>query len=253
MDTYLYYTLLLSAISTILPCHSLKYHLVTDGKNWTEAQSYCRQNYTDLVTINSSLDNELVNNTITENSWIGLRNTGNWTWSDGRDSNFTNWNTSQPDNPVPACAEMYKASSNPPGFWNDADCSYSTSPFVCYHDELFLIQKNMTWFEALAYCRSNYTDLVSVLTESIQYWVSRHAQQASSPLVWIGLRYTCTLDYWFWVNGNSTCYQNWAPNNGGGWEECGSNGAVQRDGEHQWFTMNEMEKFNFICSNSSDY
>ncbi|KAM6951079.1 collectin-12-like [Aplochiton taeniatus] len=109
----------------------------------------------------------------------------------------------------------------------------------------------MTWFESLAYCRANHTDLVSVHTERIQHWVSRRAQQASSLHVWIGLRYTCALDYWFWVSGNSTCYQNWAPDNGGGWEECGRTGAVQRGGEHQWFSKNQEERFNFICSNST--
>lgn len=95
-------------------------------------------------------------------------------------------------------------------------------------------------------------ELVSVHNHSIQDWVRQKAKMASSPFVWLGLRYTCTLDFWFWVNGEESCYHNWADGEGYNTikEQCGNMGAIQRDGG-QWVGKSETERFNFICSNST--
>ncbi|KAG7462168.1 hypothetical protein MATL_G00199610 [Megalops atlanticus] len=78
---------------------------------------------------------------------------------------------------------------------------------------LILVHENKSWNEALSYCRQHHVDLVSVSTEQLQHWVERRAQTASTPYVWLGLRYTCVLHFWFWVSGEGVCYQNWAPGN----------------------------------------
>ncbi|KAL2078922.1 hypothetical protein ACEWY4_024666 [Coilia grayii] len=102
--------------------------------------------------------------------------------------------------------------------------------------------------EALQYCREHHVDLVSVSSKQIQRWVEGWAKGASSPHVWLGLRYSCNLGFWFWVNGRTICYDNWA-SDGERQQGCARRvGAVGRDGG-QWFSLEEADKLNFICTN----
>ncbi|XP_055359622.1 L-selectin-like [Betta splendens] len=94
---------------------------------WPEAQSYCRQHYTDLV---SGLD-QLDDPTVVSQSyvWIGLfRDT--WRWSDGSNSSFRNWESlgdlvdGESDK---TCATVL----NTAGTWSYDYCS-TKKPFHCY-------------------------------------------------------------------------------------------------------------------------
>ena len=129
--------------------------------------------------------------------------------------------------------------------------NYPLIIFLLPPDKLILIQQNLTWREALWYCRENHLDLVSVHSEEIQLWVKEVAQKASTEHVWLGLRHTCAQSLWYWVSGFSICYQNWAPGNGTGEEDCWSverTGAVQSGGQQQWVSLPENQKLNFICT-----
>ncbi|KAA0721603.1 hypothetical protein E1301_Tti023216 [Triplophysa tibetana] len=77
-------------------------------------------------------------------------------------------------------------------------------------DELILIQKNLSWTEAVRYCRENHVDLVSVDSQEIQLMVTEVLHQASTAEVWLGLHYYCLMNLWIWVRGEVVCYQNWA-------------------------------------------
>ncbi|KAL2078889.1 hypothetical protein ACEWY4_024633 [Coilia grayii] len=102
--------------------------------------------------------------------------------------------------------------------------------------------------EALQYCREHHADLVSVSSEQIQRWVEGWAKGASSPHVWLGLRYSCNLGFWFWVKGVTVCYENWA-SDAEREQGCARRvGAVARDGG-QWVSLPETNKLNFICTN----
>ncbi|KAL7875531.1 hypothetical protein AOLI_G00104940 [Acnodon oligacanthus] len=119
---------------------------------------------------------------------------------------------------------------------------------------LILINQNKTWREALRYCRENHVDLVSVHTEEIQRWVESAVYYASTANVWMGLRHTCAQSFWFWVSGSTICYQNWAPGNGTGVEDCSGGertGAVQ-SGSKQWVSLPEDQRLNFICTTSEE-
>ncbi|XP_053332752.1 macrophage mannose receptor 1-like [Clarias gariepinus] len=236
-----------------------RYHFVNENKTWSEAQTYCRQKYTDLASINNMEEMMKLNNTLkmetVNQAWIGLQrgDTGRWQWSladqtyyrDG--DTYRNWSSGQPDNHEQKeyCVEM-----TDDGKWNDNSCD-TTRHFVCYEDKLVLINQNLTWREALRYCRNNHYDLVSVLTQEMQLWVKEVARNASTDHVWLGLRHTCALGLWYWVTGETICFQDWAPGNGNGFEDCRDEertGAVQTRGEQQWISLPQSNKLNFICS-----
>ncbi|XP_035863302.1 low affinity immunoglobulin epsilon Fc receptor-like [Sander lucioperca] len=103
----------------------------------------------------------------------------------------------------------------------------------------------MTWVDALYYCRDHYRDLVSITNMEEQLWVQERAKTASTPYVWLGLRYTCTLDFWFWVTDEMVCYNNWGPDQPG--DDCTTAGAMDREGT--WVKKHDdHNQLNFICS-----
>uniref|UniRef100_A0A3B4UP29 C-type lectin domain-containing protein n=1 Tax=Seriola dumerili TaxID=41447 RepID=A0A3B4UP29_SERDU len=104
-----------------------QYVLVTEEKTWFEAQSYCRQHYTDLVSVRSPAENEevrsrLQGNPAAQEAWIGLHR-DSWKWSDGSGSSFRHWWESQPDNKnsTQACVHMQR------GRWDDWRCATKRS------------------------------------------------------------------------------------------------------------------------------
>ncbi|KAL6481106.1 hypothetical protein MHYP_G00091860 [Metynnis hypsauchen] len=227
------------------------YILINETKIWRDAQSYCREHYTDLTSVRNQTENQQIWNfakySITLCVWIGLFN-DSWKWSDQSNSSFRFWRSDQPDNVGgnENCALVGMADQ---GQWFDVNCG-TMNRFICHENQLILINQNLTWREALRYCRDNHVDLVSVHSEEIQLWVKEVAPKASTELVWLGLRHTCTQGFWYWVSGFSIGYENWAPGNGTGGEDCSPverTGTVQARGGQQWVSLPEDQKLNFIC------
>uniref|UniRef100_A0A8C1YAX5 C-type lectin domain-containing protein n=1 Tax=Cyprinus carpio TaxID=7962 RepID=A0A8C1YAX5_CYPCA len=221
-------------------------------KNWTEAQKYCRQYYTDLASVRNQSENDeiqkIINQTLTSCSednqvWIGLHRL--WVWSDNSTSTFTHWQSNRPttSNTNHDCALIDRQ-----GRWTDEVCS-KEHPFVCYDDKLVLIRENKTWTEALRHCRNMDMDLVSVDSEQMQRRVMNVTSSASSAHVWLGLRHSCTLGIWFWVNGQTVCYDQWASDYNINLDKCDEtvrSGAIRTRDNH-WISRPETEEINFIC------
>uniref|UniRef100_A0AAY5EKY1 C-type lectin domain-containing protein n=1 Tax=Electrophorus electricus TaxID=8005 RepID=A0AAY5EKY1_ELEEL len=102
---------------------------------------------------------------------------------------------------------------------------------ICFQYKL-VFSHEMTWRDALRYCSENHVDLVSVLTNETQEWVETVTKNVSTPNVWMGLRHTRTLGFWYWVSG----------------EYCSNgerSGAVQ-SGSKQWVSLPDTQKLNVI-------
>ncbi|XP_042596721.1 C-type mannose receptor 2-like isoform X1 [Cyprinus carpio] len=256
------------------------YILIEQNKSWKEAQEFCRTFHTDLVNVRTSSENQEVKKTAKKDVWIGLFKDP-WSWSDQSNSSFRFWNSSQLSNNR-RDQDCVTVMVNQTGKWNDVQCN-TTQPFICHgvlksqpttkpattdteggnrstqptqtlttgaeQDNMILVRENLTWTEAVTYCRKHHVDLVSIHSEELQNRTARKATQASTSHVWLGLRYTCSFNFWFWIkNREADCYQNWAPGHGPhGYEECGLSGAMESTGGHQWVGRPESERLNFIC------
>eukprot|EP00064_Thunnus_orientalis_P005924 superscaffoldBa00000597_g5938 len=218
---------------------------VSDTKSWRDAQNHCRGLSSDLVSIHSEEENEAVRNvSVSRDVWIGLFRDP-WKWSDGSNSSFRYWKPIQPNylEGQDCVAAIFKDN----GRWNDLRCTGKRN-FVCHGGNLILIQENMTWTEAMSYCREHHFDLVYITSRDIQKKVAEKARNATSAHVWLGLRYTCNFDFWFWTSSATGCYQNWAPGQGSEVKyDCGVTGAIEATGRQQWVGLPETEKLNFIC------
>uniref|UniRef100_A0A3P9NLW8 C-type lectin domain-containing protein n=1 Tax=Poecilia reticulata TaxID=8081 RepID=A0A3P9NLW8_POERE len=127
-----------------MDCQLYEFHYINENKNWTEAQQYCREKHTDLVTVtNMEGLNRLLSKSpgsMTE-AWIGLydqtHGTRTWRWSlPGVEfnENETKWNDNEPnDNDIENCR------------WKNENCA-ERKPFICYDGELNLAFIDMLMF-----------------------------------------------------------------------------------------------------------
>ncbi len=126
-----------------------KYVWVSQGRTWTEAQSYCRETYTDLASVRNETERQQILSIVRSNGyyyaymWIGLHR--NRLWSDQSSSSFTYWLpwtqsvAAQPDNGanVPGLygsEHCTAVSLQHFGQWTDENC-FASLPFFCYSGE----------------------------------------------------------------------------------------------------------------------
>ncbi|XP_041634936.1 putative C-type lectin domain family 20 member A [Cheilinus undulatus] len=225
-------------------CHLYEYHFINESRSWDEAQKYCRENYTDLATVSNRTDLDRLSELEAQtDAWIGLYRKYHWSSAEVemKHINTSMWNSDEP-NDSGNCVWIKEAQQD--HILGDDYCQ-TEHPFICVNDEVVLVKQNKTWEEALYYCRDHFNDLASITNLHQQRWVQARAKKASTSHVWLGLRYTCTLDFWFWVSDEVVSYENWAL--GQKMDDCDMSGAMEKGGD-KWFKKQDDEKFNFICS-----
>lgn len=105
-----------------------KFVFVSNAVTWKEAQSYCRQHYTDLAVIRSATENNQLSAITINNAWIGLfRDVWKWSYSTNVSVAVLTWMSGQPDmtGTIRPCAVVY-----PSGVIDDQPCS-TLSSFIC--------------------------------------------------------------------------------------------------------------------------
>ncbi|XP_036419997.1 macrophage mannose receptor 1-like [Colossoma macropomum] len=225
---------------------------------WTEAQSYCREHCTDLVSVRNNTENQEIKSLLKydEDSrfWIGLYR--NRSWSDRSNSSFSNWKPGQPDN---AGGNEYctAVSFNDFGQWTDENCNHAF-PFFCYSAlssrQYHFVDESKTWTEAQSYCREYYTDLATIDNMEEMNMLINTVNGSYSGLAWIGLYDDLNSWRWsldddsFYMEGERN-YRRWRhePNNSGGKELC-----VVMSGAEAWFDVSCANIFEFVCYNGKD-
>ncbi|XP_062339137.1 macrophage mannose receptor 1-like isoform X1 [Osmerus eperlanus] len=167
---------------------------------WSEAQTYCRTNFTDLLTMYNEKDNYIAPTSKPSSElWTGLhrRNPSLW-WSNGDPVDFTPWSNA-PNTDVPYCATV---TTNNNITWEN--CTLRL-PFMCYHKDIgtsyryILIPERMSWCGARSYCQQRHTDLAVIRNQS-QY--DEVMQIKSISPFWIGLK----SNGWEWSDGECFDY-----------------------------------------------
>ncbi|XP_049438144.1 C-type mannose receptor 2-like isoform X3 [Epinephelus fuscoguttatus] len=254
MDTVL--LLIMAGLCAVSSHAERQYHVVYDLKNWTEAQSYCREKYTDLATVDNMEDVTTLKNMADRSkltgsdlfAWIGLyRDSWKWSLSDTSfykhgETEFRRWRAGEPSN-IDSAAHCTAMDED--GLWNSLLCSNSLKVVCSYvrgSDVTFiLINKSMTWTEAQSHCRVNYTDLTSVRNMTENQKVQELIP--AGERVWIGL----FRDSWKWSDGSTSSFRHWRPgqpDNHGGNERCV---AAYFYFSGQWFDLPCDDRRAFIC------
>uniref|UniRef100_A0A4W4EEZ8 C-type lectin domain-containing protein n=1 Tax=Electrophorus electricus TaxID=8005 RepID=A0A4W4EEZ8_ELEEL len=170
--------------------------------SWMEAQSYCRDQYVDLVTLNDMGDVELlkVYTKSTSDTWIGLKRAPqlSWGWSAGENTllDYSAWDEGEPGNsslPNRLCGAMCF------GSWSSLNCS--TPLNFC------MFVSVCSWPDAQVFCRNSYTDLATIGSPLEQTQVSSLLTTADT--VWVGL----FADSWVWSDEGSSSFRYWKTDN----------------------------------------
>ncbi|CAK6965269.1 macrophage mannose receptor 1-like [Scomber scombrus] len=231
-----------------------QYHYVAEQMTWTEAQTYCREKYTDLATIETMEDKNQLVNTVSSagnNSlvWIGLYSNIDWRWSDGyrgSGAEFRNWQSGADNEPdfssgVEFCVCVYSSKG-----WEDHACSHGHN-FICYQgtqlDPQFVyISKSMNWSSAQRYCRENYIDLATVRDDTENQQIQN--LKPSGGWAWIGL-FRNPDTYWSDGSGSSFTYWDGGSHPLGSLSRfCGA-AAVQKSGK--WKAKSCEDRLPFVC------
>lgn len=237
---------LLLALADITAGLAFRKYVYNDKvSSWSDAQTYCRANYTDLSIFSSQLDfDNFVNQTIStkhEACWIGLNNNPEEItfthWTDGSELKFSKWKIGQPDHTdKDHCVFI---SNNE---MQIEDCSVKKKSY-CYTwaPQMIVVQKMKSWEEALVHCRTYYTDLVSITMETDLDRVSNIETEVLTPAFWTGLRF---MDgSWFWVNQDSMESLAAMPSCPASPYHCGALNL----GDGVWENRDCEERMNFIC------
>ncbi|XP_034534807.1 C-type mannose receptor 2-like [Notolabrus celidotus] len=112
---------------------NVTFDLIPTDMTWTEAQSYCREHYTDLASVRNMAENQKIQSLVPflQKAWIGFSRES-WKWADGSNSSMRNWNPglSEPNN-LFSKESCVSADFGNFGKWEDWPCGYKRA-FVCH-------------------------------------------------------------------------------------------------------------------------
>ncbi|XP_071377900.1 macrophage mannose receptor 1-like [Centroberyx affinis] len=226
---------------------SREYHYVNLKKNWTEAQSYCREKFDDLATIDNEDDvDRAIHVTKSVNLqnrfWIGLHDRWKWSSSDhygDEETSFRNWKTSEPSpGSGQNCIIAYGNRQ-----WADELCSVKKW-FLCYHNDAhekyIKVEIPMTWSDGQKHCRRWHTDLVTIRNQEENDQICGLLDYDGTH-AWIGLHRTP----WTWSDKRTNAFSKWdlnQPNHSRLNQRC-----VAMNSDGKWVDTGCAARYPFVC------
>uniref|UniRef100_A0A8C5HIJ1 C-type lectin domain-containing protein n=1 Tax=Gouania willdenowi TaxID=441366 RepID=A0A8C5HIJ1_GOUWI len=177
-------------------CYTEEEHVYVDErKTWLDAQKYCREHHTDLLSINSKYEDGNLSlswaNKALPDSWIGLYqdDSDSLRWSGGEIVSYTLLTNDE---------KMKKANCGTKSKhgWHLKDCKLKRT-FNCFQNTVVLVKENKTWEKAMEHCHQLGKTLVNLLTEDSVVKALQSSREAQTNHLWINLRYLS--NNWLWV------------------------------------------------------
>ncbi|KAK5896129.1 hypothetical protein CgunFtcFv8_009763 [Champsocephalus gunnari] len=220
-----------------------------EEEDWCHALKYCRTHNSDLVSIHSEKENELVLEKGTNRSfWIGLMHDA-WEWEDNGCSSFRKWKSPQDLDEEEECT-YYTG-----GYMHEQDCDQCKNPFCSKGDmRIKVINESLTWEEAFEYCETKHSGLLWIEDkedqDAVEQWLER--SDVVGPF-WIALRQSRVFGFWIWRD-STVSYNNWK--NGFVPEPPSSHicGVISdRTGNFTWTDENCLFEHPFLCEEEIVY
>ncbi|XP_058274032.1 macrophage mannose receptor 1-like [Hemibagrus wyckioides] len=227
------------------------YHLIPETKTWYEAQHYCRQIYTDLVSIRDQQHNEEVkikglNSTMS--FWIGLLQ-DDWQWTDGGNSTYRNWAIGEPSSSPYNCVILSG------GRWYSWSCT-TPYPTLCSNISIHVSEVTLSWEKALDYCQEeDRGGLLQIESEDDQKDVMKELKRGRvSEPVWVGLRQSRLFGFWIWPDGKAVFpYSNWDEGKQPEHQLSQHCGAVVPQRDYRWRDMNCRAQYRVLCHSTCSH
>ncbi|KAL1021872.1 hypothetical protein UPYG_G00019130 [Umbra pygmaea] len=213
--------------------------------SFKKANEHCQSMKGTLLTVADQVEQDFVTSLslgLPEKNWIGLKYKKKAAqWVDATPVSYVNYNPLlhgqlrpmvidlfDPDS-VELCFYMFNnPNSAMLGTWDYTSCADSQYITICQHyadtpeEPMFLlepftvhnhtfklVQKNLTWFEALEECRNQSMDLASVADTLQQSVLTVNVNRARSPM-WIGLFSEDEGTHYRWTDHSHTVFSRWS-------------------------------------------
>ncbi|XP_071385652.1 C-type mannose receptor 2-like, partial [Centroberyx affinis] len=213
MKREMFFILLVSGLCHFSSPHLHRhYQFINQPMTWHQAQNYCREEHTDLATVDSMEDMKQLARLVkvgVSNVWLGMYRVWGWTLSQSDDyqegeAEYSNWKVNEPGRKG-HCGVMSMA-----GGWRATNCT-RPKPFFCYNGSateiskrFILVETSRPWFEARDYCRRHHTNLARMRNELENQEMQKMAPNSAA---WIGLMGMV----WRWSDGSESSFQSWEP------------------------------------------
>ncbi|XP_034528899.1 macrophage mannose receptor 1-like [Notolabrus celidotus] len=228
------------------------YTLVNSAKTWCQALQHCRDHHTELVSINSTAQNEeVINEGNGESFWIGLRH-DEWKWDDDGCSSFREWKPNAGNIIKGNCTQIGLNSASQSVQLYRQTCS-TPREYLCAkgHVRIKVIEQKLTWEEAYKYCKVNYSRLLWIEDgndqEAVEQWLNH--TNVDGPF-WICLRQSRVFGFWIWSD-SLVGYSKWKgdepqpPLS----QQCG---VIDKE-DKMWRDENCQHKLPFLCEEDIIY
>ncbi|XP_035511844.1 macrophage mannose receptor 1 [Morone saxatilis] len=219
-----------------------QYLINSDKLAMEAARVFCKKGFGELAVITGESERKFLWKQVAKGSegqyYIGMTVNldKSFSWLDGTPVTYTAWEQNEPNfaNNDENCVTMYKSM----GYWNDINCGLEL-PSICKRSSSFINatmapttipsggcapewlafqgkcykfsvgNDKMKWQEARTHCINQGGNLVSILSEKEQAFLTTQMMRYNGDL-WIGMNDVNWEMHFVWTDGRAISYTNWA-------------------------------------------